>query len=316
MNKKIGIIVGIAIVGLLGATALLKPSNTTTVNTEETVTVSHRGGETTVKKNPENVVVLDYGSVDILDEMGVDIKALPKSSLPSYLGEFKGEEYIDLGELKEFDIEKINEIKPELIVIEGRQGEYYDELSKIAPTVYLGSDGKNYYESVKRNIDVLGTIFDKEEEGDKLIADFDARIAKISEKTKAENMNALTMMITDGSMSVYGEGSRFSLVYNELGFQATDKNIEVASHGQNVSYEYLLSKNPQYLFVIDKGEATGDSENNQGARDVLKNEIIEKTETYKNGNIIYLNSAAWYVGGAGVKSTDLMLQDIESSIGI
>ena len=48
-----------------------------------------------VPKNPKNAVVLDYGALDVLKEMGVadKVKGLPKGenneSLPSFLSEFK-----------------------------------------------------------------------------------------------------------------------------------------------------------------------------------------------------------------------------------
>lgn len=48
-----------------------------------------------VPKNPKNAVILDYGALDVLKEMGVadKVKGLPKGenneSLPSFLSEFK-----------------------------------------------------------------------------------------------------------------------------------------------------------------------------------------------------------------------------------
>ena len=51
--------------------------NKTVVVTDQT------GAEVEVPVNPEKVVVLDYGSLDIMTKLGVEPVALPKASLPS-----------------------------------------------------------------------------------------------------------------------------------------------------------------------------------------------------------------------------------------
>ena len=316
MKKKAKLLVTLAlgvslIGGLIGCGT--KTNEAEKENSVQTITISHRGGETEVNKNPQNVVVLDYGSLDILNEMGVDtVSALPKKSLPDYLSDYKDEKYTDLGSVKEFNLEAINELGPDLIIIEGRQSDSYDEFSKIAPTIYLGSDGANYLETLKKNVTILGQIFDKEDIAKEKIEDIENRMNSVKEKVKADNLNALMTMVTDGSMSVYGEGSRFNIVYNELGFTSADSNIEVSTHGQSISNEYLVSKNPDYLFVIDKGAISGGE--NQPAKVIIENELVKTTDTYKNGNIVYLDPETWYVGGAGIKSANEMLNEVEEAL--
>ena len=134
----------------------------------------------------------------------------------------------------------------------------------------------------------------------------------IKEKVKAGNLNALMTMVTDGSMSVYGEGSRFNIIYNELGFMSADSSIEISNHGQSISNEYLVSKHPDYLFVIDKGAMTGSE--NQPAKEIVENELVKTTDTYKNGNIVYLDPQTWYVGGAGIKAANEMLNEVEEAL--
>lgn len=278
----------------------------------EMITVTDRNGEVEVPKNPEKVVVLDYGSLDILDEIGVEsVVGVPKNGIPEYLDKYEDEKYTDIGGVKEFNFETINELDPDLIIIEGRQEDSLEELQKIAPTVYLGSVGSDYLNSIKSNAKVLGEIFDKEKEVEEKLANIDTRVNEIKAKVVDNNLNALATMISDGSMSVYGAGSRFNIIYNELGFVPTDENIEVSNHGQSISYEYLAEKNPDYLFVIDKGAVTGSG---TPAKDTVENELVKTTDTYKNGNIVYVDSVAWYVGGAGFKALDKMLDDVENAL--
>lgn len=312
MNKKVVSIVAIIIVILLGSYVFININKDKKNNevSSDTITVTHRAGETKVKKNPEKVVVLDFGVLDILNEFDVEVAAVPKKGLPSYLKEYNDDKYVDLGSLKEFSMETINEVKPDLIIIEGRQEEYYEELSKIAPTILLGTDGTKYFESVKSNVTTVGEIFDKETLAEESIKDIEDRLKAIKEKN--ENSSALLLMVSEGSMSVFGDGSRFSSIYNEFGFNSADSDIEVSNHGQDISYEYLLSKNPDYLFVIDRGAVTGSD--SASAKEVVENDVVKTTDVYKKGNIIYLDSEAWYLGGSGLKSTEIMINEIEETI--
>ena len=72
MNKKAAIIAGVAIVGLLGAFTLggKDKAQETEVKGTEIVAVQDENGTIEVTKNPERVVTFDYGTLDILDNMG------------------------------------------------------------------------------------------------------------------------------------------------------------------------------------------------------------------------------------------------------
>ncbi len=65
-------------------------------------------GEAVVKKNPEKVVVFDFGILDTLDELGIEVAGLPQANIPSYLSKYEDEKYANLGSLKEPDFEAIH----------------------------------------------------------------------------------------------------------------------------------------------------------------------------------------------------------------
>ena len=158
-------VVGMAVMGCSSAPAS-ETDEVKEIEVEEqsTVTVEHQLGTTEVEVSPENVVVFDYGILDSLDYMGVEITGVPQSSsMPEHLSKFDGSEYANGGSLKEVDLEAVYEMQPGLIIISGRQSDYYEELSEIAPTIFMGIDNENYLESFKENITILGEIFEKEE---------------------------------------------------------------------------------------------------------------------------------------------------------
>lgn len=314
MNKKIGLIVGATIIAVGGffAASKLNVKEESALGNKEMVTVTDRKGEIEVPKNPERVVVLDYGSLDIMNTIGKEPIGLAKSNLTNYLSKYKDDKYENVGTLKEIDMEKINELQPDLIIIEGRQESFYDELKKIAPTIMLGTDGSDHFGSLETNVKAISTIYGLENEMQEKLDSLYERIEKVNKKITADNKTALVTIVNEGKMSVFGKGSRFGVMYDKFGFNPADDKIEVSNHGQNISYEYLVSKNPDYLFVIDRGIVAGG--NQKPAKDVVENDLTKKTKAYKDGNIIYLDTQVWYLGGSGLMSTELMIEEIEKAL--
>ena len=126
----------------------------------KTITATHTLGTVELPVNPKRVAVLDYGSLETIGELGVTpALALPKKFLPPYLSKFSGEQYTDLGTVKEFNIETINAFKPDLIIISGRQQDYYQKLSSIAPVYLVDTLAKDQLGEAKKNIRLLGDVF-------------------------------------------------------------------------------------------------------------------------------------------------------------
>ena len=313
MKKSTGIIIAIiAVVAIiLGITNFT--GNTSKAESGDLITVTDKNGEIQVPYMPENVVVLNLGALDIMDELGVEPVALPKGQLPTYLEKYKDEKYVDLGSLKSYDLEKIAAANPDLIIIEGRQIDAYEELSKIAPVLYLANDNGDFFGSVERTAEVLGTIFGKEDVVADKIEEINSRVEEVNKTVTELNSTALFVMVNEGALSVYGEGSRFAFIYDPVGFTVADKTIDSSTHGQNISNEYIKEKNPGYLFVLDRS-AVVSSEAQQTAAEILENELVKTTDAYKNGNIVYVDSEAWYVGGAGFSSANTILDNIENGI--
>jgi len=310
--KRKGIVIlfilAITILGLVGCSTADTGTSGLDESENETITVSHPLGEVTVKKNPERIIVFDYATLDSLDEMGIEVLGLPKSNIPEYLNKFNDEKYEDVGTLFEPDFEKIYELNPDVIFISGRQLELYEELNEIAPTVFLQVDGAKYMESVTNNLKILGQLFDREEFVEEQLSGINSSINEIKEKVTEESLNALVVMANDTSISAFGKGSRFGMVHEEFGFEPADPDLEVANHGNSITFEYILEKNPDYIFIIDRSATVG---GNVTAKEIFDNELIKETDAYKNGRIVYLTSQVWYVSSGGLQGTNIMIEDIQ-----
>ncbi|GEN31751.1 iron complex transport system substrate-binding protein [Cerasibacillus quisquiliarum] len=317
MRKFIMILMTALLVLTLGACGNSegeKQTNDTTTSPSEeaTVTITHELGETEVSKNPEKVVVFDFGILDTLDKLGIEVAGVAQSGvIPSYLDKYTSDDYANIGSLKEPDFDKISEIDPDVIFISERQSEVYDELSKIAPTIFLGVDTTRYMESFKENMEVIGEIFDKEDEMNNEIAAIEEKIQSVEEKAKAMDEKALVILSNDDKVSAYGPNSRFGIIHDVFGVQPVDEDIEASTHGMNISFEYIVEKDPELLYVVDRS-AVVDGESS--AKQVVENKLVQKTKAYKNDRIVYLDPEIWYLSGGGLVSVEKMVSEIESSI--
>ncbi|WHZ02706.1 siderophore ABC transporter substrate-binding protein [Neobacillus sp. YX16] len=275
------------------------------------VTITHKYGEVTIEKNPKKVVVFDFGVLDTLDTLGVEITGLPQAIVPKTLEKYAGSEYTNVGSLKEPDFEALHELQPDVIFISGRQAELYDQFAEIAPTVFVDVDYANYMPSLEKNFNLLAEIFEKE---DALVTKMDelkASIDELNKEASASDSKALILLANEGKISAFGPASRYGFVHDVFGFKAVDQNIEVAQHGQSVTFEYILEKNPDVLFVIDRSAAVGGE---IAAKDTIENELVKKTNAYKNGKIIYLDAVNWYIAGNGITSTQSMIEEVKAAI--
>jgi iron complex transport system substrate-binding protein len=281
-------------------------------NGSETISIKHELGTTdNVPVNPEKVIVFDFGTLDTLDKLGVKVAGLPQANVPSYLEKYESDEYENVGSLKEPDFDKLAEIDPDLIIISARQSTLYDQFSELAPTIYLGVDTTRYMDSFKENLDVIGKIFDKEDEIKTELTAIDDSIASLKEKAEASGKNSLIILANDDKISAFGPKSRFGLIHDVFGINAVDSNIEASTHGNNVSFEYVLEKNPDILYVIDRGAVVGGE---SSAKQLVENKLMETTKAYQNDNIVYLNPDYWYLSGGGLESVQEMIKEIDTSL--
>ena len=276
----------------------------------ETLEVTDSNGTVTVPKNPEKVVVFDNGSLDTIDALGAgdSVIGAATDNLPAYLEDYKDVD--SAGGIKEPDLEKINQMQPDLIIISGRQSDFQDQLKEIAPTMYLAVDPTDTWNSIQHNVETLGQIFDKEDEAKEQLADLETSIEETKTKAADSQDKALTVLVNEGELSAYGKDSRFGIIYDTFGFAEADDAIEASTHGQSVSYEYVLEKNPDVLFVVDRTKAIGGDDTNNKVAD---NELVAETTAGKDGKVISLQPDVWYLSGGGLESVKMMLDDVNKA---
>ena len=287
----------------------------------ETIAISSLNGareeiELEVPYDPQRIAILDMASLDILDALGVGDRVVgtAQTSL-DYLQSYIGGDMANLGTIKEADLEAVMSCEPDVIFIGGRLASSYDALSEIAPVVFLSTDTElGVVESVRKNAGIIASMFGLEDEVDELMAGFDSRIEALA--AFAEGKTAIVGLVTSGGLNVLGNDGRCSMIGREIGFEniGVDAEIDTATHGNEASFEFIVEKDPDYLFILDR-DAAIQTEGAQLAQEIVENELVKGTRAYQDGHIVYLaHPAVWYTAEGGVTALDVMLADLEEAL--
>ena len=275
------------------------------------ITVKHTRGETVLPERPRTVLVFDLAVLDTLDALGVEVTGVPGSHVPDFLSKYRDARYVKIGSLFDPDFEAVNAAAPDLIIVAARSSPAYPALSKIAPTIDLTLPSTDFIAGVRGNVETLGRIFGKEAEAATLVARMEAAAARIrNEAPKAGT--ALMMMVNGGKLTVYGPGSRFGWLHDELGLTPAVPDTQAATHGEAVSFEFILKTDPDWLIVLDRDAAIGQA--GTSARQVLDNDLIAATKAAKSGRIIYVDPARWYIVGGGGAAFTTIVQDMATAL--
>lgn len=327
----------------------------------KTITITCLNGaketiELEVPFDPQRIAILELASLDILDSLGVGDRVVGMASTSiDYLSAYsENTDLVPLGTIKEANLEAVMECEPDVIFIGGRLSSMYDDLSQIAPVVFLqtdtSADGKGVIESVRDNATTIASMFGLEDEVASKMEAFDQRIAALQEF--AAGKTAVVGMCTSGSFNVLGNDGRCSIIGREIGFDnvAADAAAEqsehggkpegtgkqgnnqgesqgegksgeaiaavTATHGNEASFETIVSLDPDYIFVMDRDAAIG-TEGAQLAREIMDNELVQSMRAYQDDHIVYLEHPnVWYTAEGGITALDYMLADLEQGLGL
>ncbi|WP_081695331.1 ABC transporter substrate-binding protein [Psychromonas sp. SP041] len=277
-------------------------------------TIKHALGTIEIDGIPKRVVVLGHGSLDYLDALGINPVGVTKQLLPDFISKYNDKQYSATGSLHEPNFETIFTLKPDIIIAENRQSTLYKELSEIAPVYMFQIDNSNYWEATQHHWRVLGIIFNKESRAEELIKEVQAGIDDVKKNTSQHPSKALVVMNNGNNLAMFGEQSRFSLIYQEFNFGlASSQKVPVVTgpHGNLISFEYIADAKPEVMFILDREQAIGQS--NGKAKALFDNDLVNTTVAAKKKRIVFMDPAAWYLGTGGYQATKIMISDAQTA---
>ena len=320
--KKINLLYLLAILAIISGLLLYylpdmtSGHNAESNNTSQTFkekTIVHDFGTTELKKAPKRIVILDNLYGEILDPLDITPVGATTGQADSqefstlFKKQYKDAKVVSVGWQGNPDLDKIAELKPDLILMTGEQEDLYDELSEIAPTVgYQINTDENwdYHETSLK----VAEIFDKRDEMKKDLDRLDAREAVFAENVKAKfgNQKLMYLRVTDNDIRYYAYG-HFGYLYDTYHFNRAE-TFNPDDMLQVIDPDKLKDINPDLLIVQADSQELLDNK--------LKNSPVwTSLKAVQNNKVIYADYST-YMLGFGIVSQEAIMKQISDEWGL
>mgnify|MGYP002744545710 FL=1 len=285
-------------------------------NTSQTFkekTIVHDFGTTELKKVPKRIVILDNLYGEILDPLHITPVGATTGQADSqefstlFKKQYKDAKVVSVGWQGSPDLDKIAELKPDLILMTGEQENLYLELSEIAPTVgYQINTDENwdYHETSLK----VAEIFDKRDEMKKDLDRVDAREAVFAENVKAKfgNQKLMYLRVTDNDIRYYAYG-HFGYLYDTYHFNRAE-TFNPDDMFQVIDPDKLKDINPDLLIV--------QADSQELLENKLKNNPVwSSLKAVQNNKVIYADYST-YMLGFGIVSQEAIMKQISDEWGL
>ncbi|QXE02254.1 ABC transporter substrate-binding protein [Terribacillus sp. DMT04] len=250
--------------------------------TNETVTYESETGAVEVPADPKRVVVLaSYaGNVEALgvDIVGVDGWAKKSPVLAEGLE--------DAETVTEDDVEKILELKPDLI-IGASTTKNLDKFKEIAPTVTYTYNKLDY---LAQHVEI-GKLLNKEEEAQKQVDDYKTRAKEVGDKIKAKIGEDTTVTVIEKyekGIGVLGDswGRGTEVLYQAMGLKMPEKTKEVTKKDgyMMISEEVLADYVGDYLVTSQYSDQDNSYQ---------ESELFKEIPAVKEGHLLKADANAF-----------------------
>ena len=320
--KKINLLYLLAIMAIISGLLLYYlPDMTSGHNAESNKTsqtfkektIVHDFGTTELKKAPKRIVILDNLYGEILDPLDITPVGATTGRADSqefstlFKKQYKDAKVVSVGWQGNPDLDKIAELKPDLILMTGEQEDLYEELSEIAPTVgYQINTDENwdYHETSLK----VAEIFDIRDEMKQDLDRLDAWEAVFAENVKAKfgNQKLMYLRVTDNDIRYYAYG-HFGYLYDTYHFNRAE-TFNPDDMFQVIDPDKLKDINPDLLIVQADSQELLDNK--------LKNSPVwTSLKAVQNNKVIYADYST-YMLGFGIVSQEAIMKQISDEWGL
>jgi iron complex transport system substrate-binding protein len=276
--------------------------------------VRHAAGTTTVRADPQHIVVLSGDQLDTLCALGLQSRivaaALPDGSAnqPSYLGTVV-HDVPGVGARSAPDMEAIKAANPDLILGSAAlTPDDFPALSAIAPTVFTGPPGAKWQD----NLRTVGAATGRLDAANGLINGFEQAADKTGTDNDATHFQASVVQLTDTTMRVYGVDNFPGSVLAAVGVDRpaaqrfTDKpyvEIGVTDTDMEDSPDFSAADGDIVYISFDSAAAK------DRAPTILNSDAWRKLSANRDNRVFAVNNEVWQTG-EGIVAARGVLADL------
>jgi len=299
----------------LALLALLVPASLAhAACTGKTVTEAVYNAPICIPEQPKRIVTLDpLITLGMLIELKAPVIATPYMAITAaeVLDVVKAEKMVDLGNPREPSLERVAELKPDLIIgsAEAHSG-IYEQAAKIAPTVlFKHMDWKKY-------LGRLSEATDREGAANTALREYDIRVAGIRERMKDRNLTVSTVRFAPDRFVVFVDGPEAYApfaVLREAGVKRTAyETVTDSTIVKRPDWEELGNLDGDVLlYVSASGFESGQDDALE--RQVIENPLWQLLPAVQAGSAHRVDRGPWQ-SFYGIGSANHILDDIERYI--
>jgi len=286
---------GVMALAVLAACGGDEESSTATPTTRA---IDDMFGTVNLPDRPERVIADNNTTLGNMLALGVKPvgASVNLNSLPTYLAN-QMEGVVDVTAPDGgVDLEKALALNPDLIIAVGgnREGGWNAESCdsyRQAATTFCYQQDYVYEEDIKQNVISVAAARGIEDAADEIIADYDARVADLSEQVRAAGFNDKSVTVIrvfqDGTYSIR-VGTSESIVFRAVGIPQPEGQQDPEEFSIDLSLERLNVLNEAYAIVVyidDNSQETPES--------LLDLEVWQGLTPVQEERIIFVSSGVW-----------------------
>ncbi|MFB7311272.1 ABC transporter substrate-binding protein [Streptomyces sp. NPDC056192] len=270
-------------------------------------TLTHAMGTTELKSAPKRVVVLDVGEFDNVVSLGVKPVGYAPSegdaAIPSYLKKDAGNPK-NVGTINNLNLEAIAGLKPDLILgSQLRAADKYDQLSKIAPTVFSIRPGFTWKENYLLNAAALDRTAKAKSELDA----YEKKAAKLGEDIGPDKPTISMVRYLPDRIRLYAKASFIGTILEDAGLPRP-KNQQINDLAAEISPEKIDEADADWIFTGVYGDPKATKRDTAQSNPLWKN-----LKAVKEGRAKDVPDETWYLG-LGVTAANLVLDDLRADL--
>nr|WP_202539369.1 iron-siderophore ABC transporter substrate-binding protein [Streptomyces sp. SID8379] len=290
-----------------------KGSGPTTAGTTHTVRTAM--GDVKVKNAPKRVVVLDTAELDSAITLGVKpvgaTRAGAEDAFLSYLPKDRTSGITEVGEIANPSLEKIAGLKPDLILgSKIRDGQRYQQLSAIAPTVLTETTGYPWKQNFLVHADALG----KKAQAKKAVKTYETHVAAVTEalggRAKAARTEVNVVRFVEGAdIRIYGKQNYIGTILADIGLgrpAITDKAKDGFSY--DVSPEQIDKADADVIYTSTYGRP-----GRAKVTETTTSGLWKNLKAVKDGKVYQVDDELW-IQGIGYTAANQILSELRSDL--
>lgn len=275
-------------------------------------TVVHHKGSTELKAKPQRVVALDNSLVEAVVALGAPLVGgigsyRDQKGFPPYLGDAV-KDTKDVGPLDSPNLEQIAALKPDIIVSATvRHDALYDQLSKIAPTVFVETTGPIW----KENITLLGTALGEDDKAKSALTAYTERAKKIGDaiNAKAGNPTLSVVRFLDGPTRIYLPKTFSGIILADMGLARPKNQQNPTEFNIEISEEQIEQADADHIFV------TTFSGGAERKAKFLANPLWKRLKAVEKNNVHEVKDEIWMTS-VSLQGAHLLFDDLAQIFGV